>query len=228
MDDSTLDLPLLIYTEDSPPANYLKDGKIAGISVEIVLEIKKRLGVTAGIEIVPWARGYGIALRRPNVCLFSTTRLPQREKLFKWVGPLYEQLWGFYAKKDSGIKVTSLDDAKSIGRIGTYYDDAKEQFLKKRGFTNLVTMNKNIINVKHLLRGDIDLWVSSNFNMPYLAKQAGENPDLLELVYSFRSVENYIAFSSKTSDAVVSSWQQALDEIKRDGTFDRIIQFNMR
>lgn len=224
LNESIHSLPLKIFTEDSPPANYSKNGKPAGMSVEIVREILNRLGEKVEIEIVPWARGYSIALSRPNVALFSTTRLPQREKLFKWVGPIYTQQWGFYSKKGSGLQINSLDEAKKVNSIGTYLNDAKEQFLKKKGFVNLITTNKNINNIRHLLKGDIDLWVSSDFNMPYLAWQAGINPDQLELAFSFRNVENYIAFSSNTPDAVITAWQLALDAIKREGTYVRLIK----
>jgi polar amino acid transport system substrate-binding protein len=222
-DESTLSVPLKIYTEDSPPANYSDNGKPAGMSVKIVREILNRLNKKVNIEIVPWARGYSIALTRPNVALFSTTRLPQREDLFKWVGPLYTQMWGFYAKKGSGLQIDSLEEAKKVPSIGTYLNDAKEQFLKKRGFTNLITANKNISNIKHLINGDIDLWVSSDLNMPYLAGQAGVSPEQLEVVCAFRSVENYIAFSNKTSDAVVAAWQKTLDEMKRVGFYSRLV-----
>jgi len=163
-----------------------------------------------------------MALMDPNVALFSTTRLPQREKKFKWVGPLYKQTWGFYAKKGSEIRIHSLDDAKQIPRIGTYHKDAKEQFLQKKGFSNLVSTNKNISNIRHLVEGNIDLWVSSDFNMPYLAKQAGISPDQLEFVYAFREVNNYIAFSLQTANDIVEKWQNTLDNIIKDGTYEKL------
>jgi polar amino acid transport system substrate-binding protein len=210
---------LKIYTEDSPPGNYLNKGEIAGLAVDMVREILVRLKMPDNIEVVPWARGYTLALNQPNVALFSTTRLPQREKRFKWVGPLYTQIWGFYGKKGSDLKITSLEDAKKIDRIGTYHKDAKEQFLKKNGFVNLVSTNKNISNIRRLVEGNLDLWVSSDFNMPYLAKHAGVDPDQLELVYAFRSVNNYIAFSLQTPDNLIKTWQQTLDNIKSDGTY---------
>jgi polar amino acid transport system substrate-binding protein len=116
----------------------------------------------------------------------------------------------------------SLDEAKKVARIGTYLKDAKEQFLKSRGFQNLVSANRNSSNVKHLLKGNIDLWVSSDFNMPYQVEQAGENPGMLERVYAFRKVDNFIAFSLKTPTAVAHKWQKYLDEIKEDGTYAMI------
>lgn len=210
---------LKIYTENSPPGNYLNKGEIKGLAVDIVSEILVRLKLPDNIQVVPWARGYALALNQPNVALFSTTRLPQREKRFKWVGPLYTQIWGFYGKKGSGLQINSLEDAKKVARIGTYHKDAKEQFLKRKGFVNLVSTNKNISNIRRLINGNLDLWVSSDFNMPYLAKQAGVDPDQLELVYAFRSVDNYIAFSNQTPDNIVKTWQQILGKIKKDGTY---------
>jgi len=211
-----------IYTENSPPASYLDQGKLKGLSVEIVREILHRLKLPDNIQVVPWARGYTLALTQSDVALFSTTRLPQREKLFKWVGPLYSQTWGFYAKRDSALKISSLAQAKTVSRIGTYYKDAKEQYLLANGFQNLVRTKKNLSNIRHLMDGSIDLWVSSDFNMPYLAKQAGINPDQLQLVLPFKRVQNYIAFSIQSPDALVNLWQQTLDELKQDGTYDRL------
>ncbi len=172
--------------------------------------------------MVPWARGYMLALNQPNVALFSTTRLPQREKSFKWVGPIYSQTWGFYGKIGSGIKINSLEEAKSVVRIGTYHKDAKEQYLQAQGFRNLVSANRNLSNIRHLMDDSIDLWISSDFNMPFLARQAGIEPDKLELVFAFKKVRNYIAFSVQTPDVLVHQWQQTLDAIKRDGTYNRL------
>jgi polar amino acid transport system substrate-binding protein len=214
--------PLTIYTENSPPGNYLENGILKGFAVDVVHEIERRLKRTDPIHTVPWARGYHLAQTRPDTALFSTTRLAQRESLFKWVGPLYSQQWGFYARKGRRLKITSLEDARKISRIGTYRNDAKEQFLKSLGFSNLVSSNKNVSNVKHLLRDNIDLWVSSDFNVHYIARQAGVNPNDIELVFPFHRVENYIAFSRQTPDEVVAAWQQALDTMKEDGTYERL------
>ena len=72
------------------------------------------------------------------------------------------------------------------------------------------------------MQGNIDLWVSSDFNMPFQVQQAGVNPDQLELVYPFRKVKNYIALSIQTPDDLIRKWQQTLDELKKDGTYARI------
>jgi len=213
---------LQIFTEDSPPSTYMENGKLAGLSTEIVREILNCLHLADTIKMVPWARGYKLALNEPGVLLFSTTRLPQREDLFQWVGPLYTQTWGFYKHKGSPLNINSMQAARNVARIGTYRKDAKRQYLAGLGFTNLVSTNRNINNILHLVQDDIDLWVSSDFNMVHLAQQANVDPQELELAYAFHQVGNYIAFSKASSPHVVRLWQQVLDEMKSNGTYERI------
>ncbi len=213
---------LKIYTEDSPPGSYLLDGRPAGFAVEIVREILQRMKQPDTITLVPWSRGYRLAQNRANVALFSTTRLKHREKLFQWVGPLYTQTWALYARRGSPIRIQSLAEAKKIKRIGTYLLDAKEQYLQHQGFENLVSAKRNLSNVRHLMDGTIDLWVSSDFNMPYLVRQAGFEPGDLKRVYVLRRVDNHIAFSLDTPQTLVAAWQHCLAQIKEDGTYRRI------
>jgi ABC-type amino acid transport substrate-binding protein len=98
-----------------------------------------------------------LAQNDADSAIFATTRLPQRETLFAWVGPLYMQDWGFYRWKGAGIAVADIQAAKQVARIGTYHQDAKMQYLQALGFENLVATNNNITNVTHLKRGNIDL-----------------------------------------------------------------------
>jgi len=213
-----------IYTENSPPGNYVQDGQLKGPAMRVVQEIQRRLSINSPIEMVPWARGYHLAKTQPNVALFSTSRLPQRETMFKWVGPLYTQRWGFYARRTADITIESMEAAKSVTRIGTYHEDAKEEYLESLGFRNLVSTNNNIGNVRHIMNGTIDMWVSSNFNMPYIVRFAGYDPRQLKLVMSFKTVGNYIAFSKMTSDHIVAQWQKVLDDIRRDGTWAKYFE----
>lgn len=213
---------LNLYTEDSPPSSYKENNQFKGLSVEIVQEILRRIGRSDAISMVPWARGYKLAQADADTAIFSTTRLPQRESLFSWVGPLYQHRWGFYRWKGSGVQAGGLEAAKRVPRIGTYLQDAKMLYLQGQGFDNLVSTNQNLNNLKHLQQGNIDLWVSSDFNMPFLAREADVSPEQLELTYAFHTVDNYIAFSTTTSPHVVRLWQAVLDEMKSDGSYQEI------
>lgn len=216
---------LSIYTETSGDAQMVDaNGKLTGSVVELFEELQKRVGNHTKIEVVPWARSYKALQENPDTILFSVTRTPEREKLFKWVGPVLRAKWYLYAKKGSGIKIKKLEDAKKVARIGTYKDDAREQFLKQNGFSNLESVPNNETNFKKLVLGRVDLVVLTNVGAKITAKNAGHTMDAVEAVYEIKSTDLYIAFSSATADDTVKKWRNALDEMKKDGSFKKIYQ----
>lgn len=90
------------YTEDYPPYNYLKNGKVTGIAVETLNLVWEELGESPKkISLVPWARGYQKILNENDIVLFSTTRTPERENLFKWACPIAEGT-RFYSCREKG------------------------------------------------------------------------------------------------------------------------------
>src|SRR5690349_18207478 len=105
-DSSTTELVLL--TENFPPYNMAKNGKnfaqdenINGIAVDIVREMFKRANVTYSLTLrFPWERVYKLALENPGYGAFVMARLPDRERLFKWVGPIGPDDWILLAKAD--------------------------------------------------------------------------------------------------------------------------------
>jgi ABC-type amino acid transport substrate-binding protein len=160
---------------------------------------------------------------KENQILFSMTRTQQRENLFKWVGPVAPNRWVFFAKKGSGIKISSLDDARKIGKIGTYRDDAAELFLKEQGFTNIDSVINDYQNVLKLMAGRVDLWIVGELQGVFKAKSKDVDPAQLEKVFDVQDTQLYIAFSRNTPDRAIQAWQKALDAIKADGTYDKIL-----
>ena len=216
---------LRIITEDFPPFNYAgADGKAAGQSTEVVEGILARLNQTATIEVLPWSEGYRLALAGPRVVLYSTVRSEDREQLFRWVGPVAANDYTLYARKGSGLQLSTLEAAKKAGLIGVVRDDARHQFLLANGFGNLLTCGSDAACLKNLTAGTTDLWLGSSVNAADIARAAGVDPNAVVPVYTIRTVPLYIAFSRDTPDSVVAAWQDALDAMKWDGTYDVILE----
>jgi len=217
------DAGIRIITEDLPPFNYAgADGWATGQSTEVVNGILSRLNQTATIEILPWSEGYAAALAGPGVALYSTGRTGERENLFKWVGPVTAYDFTFYKRNGSDIELYSVEAAGKTGTIGVVREDARHQFLKQNAVTNVVTCNTDAECLRLLLDNKIDLWFGSSVNAPSVAANAGVSPLSFTKVYTVRTVPMYIAFSKDTSDRVIAEWQDALDAMKRDGTYDTI------
>lgn len=213
-----------IMTENYPPFNYEENGKVVGITTEIVEEIQKRIEDTRDIKLMSWARAYRDILNKPNKILFSMTRTPQREYLFKWVGPVSDNSWVFYAKADSNIVINSLEDAKDPRyKIGTYYQGANEIFLRDNNFDNLYSVPRDQLNIKKLIRGRINLWAAGETQGLYKAKQLGINPNQIKKIYKIKDTQLYIAFSRTTPNSIINQWQNELDKMKKDGTYQKIM-----
>jgi polar amino acid transport system substrate-binding protein len=213
---------LTILTENLPPLNYLENGVLVGPSVEIVKQIQKRVGSDEQIQVYPWARAYQIALKEKNVILFGMTYTKVRKDKFKWVGPLATKRDILVAKKGSGIKISRLEEAKKVKRIGTLRDDTRERLLKSRGFTNLEPVSDEQSNAKKLALGRIDLWTYKIPGLRTVCDLAGVDYTEFEEVYHLRKIDLMIAFSKKTSDSLVQKWREAFNEMLTDGTILQI------
>lgn len=213
---------LHILTENLPPLNFVRDGKLIGPSVEIVQEILKRINSNEEIQVFPWARAYKMVLEQENIVLFGMTYTEDRRDKFHWVGPLATKRDILVGKKGTGIKIDTLNDAKKVNRIGTLRDDTREQFLKKNGFKNLESVSDEQLNAKKLSLGRIDLWAYKQPGLKTVCDLAGVNYDDLEEVYHLRKIDVSIAFSKKTSEVIVKKWRDAFNDMIADGTVSEI------
>ena len=213
---------LMILTENLPPLNFVKDGVLVGPAVEIVKEIQRRVGSNEQIQVYPWARAYKMALEEENIILFGMARTKARQDKFNWIGPIAGKRDILAAKKGSEIKINNLEDAKKVEHIATLRDDAKEIFLKRHGFTNLVSTHDDQKNAKKLIYGRIDLWATKKPGLKTICSLAGVDYHEIEEVYSMRESTISIAVSQKTSDAIVQKWRMAFTEMIADGTILQI------
>ncbi|MCQ6255975.1 ABC transporter substrate-binding protein [Pseudomonas sp. Q11] len=218
---------LVLLTENFPPYNMAKNGKnfaqdenINGIAVDIVREIFKRADISYSLTLrFPWERIYKLALDNPGYGVFVTARLPEREKLFKWVGPIGPDDWIMLAKADSKISLDSLEQARQY-RIGAYKGDAIAETLARQGLNPIVVL-RDQDNARKLVNGQIDLWATGDPAGRYLARQEGV--DDLKTVLRFNSAELYLALNKNVPDDVVARLQAALDELRKEGAVDAIM-----
>jgi len=225
--DESSDTSLVLLTENFPPYNMAKNGKnfardenIEGIAVDIMRETFKRAGISYNLTLrFPWERIYKLALEKPGYGVFVMARLPDREALFKWVGPIGPDDWVLLAKADSKIELEGLDQARRY-RIGAYKGDAIAQSLDKQGLKPVVAL-RDQDNAQKLMEGQIDLWATGDPAGRYLARQVGVNG--LKTVLRFNSAQLYLALNKDVPDDVVNKLQAALDELRKSGRVDEIM-----
>ncbi len=214
-----------IMAEDLPPFIYANatTNEPSGIAIKIVQQLAKKMNHSQSIEIASWNKAYNLIKENDGYALFPVSRRPNREDLFKWVGPLLKSTSYLYKRKDSNISIKTLDDAKKVKAIGVVKNYAGHQLLQKEGFQNLVAVGhtKGVIRALAFKRADL-IEVGDVF-LPFRSKQAEVDYKILENT-NIKLLEQYqyLVFSKNTPDEIINKWQRTLDEMKKNGEYTKI------
>lgn len=208
---------LILTTEDYPSFNIINPDtqEINGISTEKLIELMHRAGERITINAYPWARSYQMGQKDPNTCVFSTTRTPQRENLFKWVGPLVKNNWVIFARADDKRRPKKLDDLRSYV-IGAYRKGAVSEYLTYNGF-NIDIANYDAENPRKLLYGRFDFWATGGRLGLTLIKNQGLTGKIVPL-FQFNQVELYLACNPAIEQSRIDRFNHILREMEKDGT----------
>jgi len=205
---------LYLATEKSP---YSRPGgdPAAGPGTDIVRAIMAQAGIGHRIEVLPWKRAYAAALERRDGCVYPTTRTPEREQQFTWIGPIRDANWVLMARADRKFALRTLEDARRY-RIGTYNGDARDQYLRDRNF-NVDPAPNDLVNPDKLMLGRIDLWAaslgSSNLTLERLGYAGKVVPVLV-----FNRAQTYLACNRAVPERLVARMRTALAALERDGS----------
>jgi len=210
---------IALYTEDSPPLNMQANGRIIGSSVEKVVQIFALAGLEQRLELLPWARAYQYALDKPEACVFSTTRTPEREALFKWIGPLARSAWMLYARKEEAVPLQTLEQARGE-LIAGYHLDAVAEHLSARGYSVDYSSNE-LAGARKLLAGRVKYWASSQYSSATLIQQY-QWQDKVVPVLQFNRVDLYLACHRNFPEPWMRSLRESWQQVLKDGSASAI------
>lgn len=175
----------------------MKEGEeVTGRETEKIRDMLARLAIPYKIDILPWKRAFTMAQQQKHTCVYSTSRTPEREKQFKWIGPTDEAEWVF------------------VGR-------ADHEFLRARGF-NVEPAPNDASNPRKLLLNRIDLWaVGLRAGASVPVEYTGDKGEIVPLL-TFHRVKVYLACNPCVPDTLVERMNAALETMRRDGTFAKL------
>ena len=223
-------MPEFTYlTEEYFPFNYTDGGEVKGVSADLIRLIWARLGLPRQqIRAVPWARAYERIQHQPGTVLFSMARSPERESLFRWVGPIMNVRFVLFAKRDKHIALAGFDRLKGYS-IGTLREDISDTILAPYASANTIEpvadMRQNVLKLKE---DRLDMVAYEEFSWPHLVTRFGLDPSDFEAVLVLRETPVYYAFHHDTPAETVAAFQQALDSIKETAAYQHILSRYMR
>lgn len=223
-----LSLPLLAHAEsirlviqEFAPFTYTdpKTNEIKGFLTDKAMEIMKRAGESPSIVSTSLARGYQAALNEENTCLFGFRRTPERETLFKWVGPLTTDTWVLYAKKSDTRSLKNFEDAKAFS-IGSYKNAATGLELAKQGY-KIEFASEDDDNPRLLVNGRIDYWIVSELHGMQMAQEQGFWSDIRRAI-KWRNVDLYMLCNAKMEKQRIDRFNELNKDIDREGYMEKI------
>ncbi|MFA6617441.1 MAG: ABC transporter substrate-binding protein [Candidatus Neomarinimicrobiota bacterium] len=227
MPDDYIAGTIQLFTEFSPPSSYSTGRntslEIQGSSVDIVNEIQNRTGYINSINLTLWNDAYNIVQYLPNSALFATALTDERENMFQWVGPISPNRTYFYTLSSSGLSIKTLEQAKALESIGTPNGWFSHDFLINNDFQNInATSLTSQESFNQLINGEVQALLMPDTDMKGLADLAGVPMNDLTQHIKALDYDSYIAFSLDTPSSTVREWQEHLDALKADGTFETI------
>ena len=206
------------YVDDAAPEK--------GLAVELVNKALQRKGYQPRLHIENWQR----ALEGVQIGVFDATcaiwKTAKREQDLLFSEPYLDNKISFIKKKSLTVEYAHFTDLTGFV-IGVLRDYAySEQFTQSRILIK-IPANHLIQNLQKLNQGTIDLTVGDELAINYaLQKYLPMHANSFEfLAPPLANKKLYLAVSksNKTAQTIIDDFNQAIKEMKLDGSYDQII-----
>lgn len=186
-----------------------------------------KVGLSMDMEFMPWARAKLEVKQGDRDMVQAAYYNEKRDKNYIFTDPLYPTEVGLIALQDLGVR--SFDSLRELAdyEIGLARGFTTSPEFDSADYLNKEPVKNNRLNVRKLYDGRIDM-IAMNFDrFMYLARDEGFDPDrAVFLEPKLAEHQLYLMASKATSDgkAIVEQFNKGLEQIKADGTYDRILK----
>ena len=218
---------------EAPPYVMRQGGRVTGISAEVARAAFQRLGHEAVLETASvdeiWA---GLKDGRFQG-VFDLYRTPEREALLDFgQESLADQVVVLMVRKDSPIPDAPLGELletqadRAWGLVqGASNGPGLDKALVQGRLHRVVPAANSLENMKNLLAGRVDILASSRYGAMRLLEGLGRTDDVRELAPPLETLPSFLALAKTPgSPALVQALDQALTDMKRDGTIQSILE----
>lgn len=211
---------IIIGTDGTfPPFQFFADGKLTGFEIDIGNEIAKRLGVKPEWKPVAFdSLLAGLTQDRWDIVIASFTITEERAKAVQFTSPLYCTGGVVVSNKPDIKTVNDLRDKVVSAQTGSTY------FLKATSLPGIKQVRNFASDSdarNSMVAGRSDAWITDRF----VAKLSIEKqPDRGMAVGDQLFTEKVASAVKNNNDSLGSAYDKALEEMKADGTYEKISQ----
>ncbi|MCI6152878.1 MAG: amino acid ABC transporter substrate-binding protein [Fusobacterium perfoetens] len=196
-------------------------GNIVGFDIDLANEVAKRLGVTAEFKPCEWdGILFDLKGKKIDMVWNGMTITEAREKQALFSEPYFEDGQMIFSRKENKIDKVAELEGKVVGlQLGSSADVAVAKNPISQKTKEIKKYATNVEALMDLEAGRLDAVVVDAVNGKYY------NSKKNALAYSTESLttEYYGVAFRKSDKEFRNEVQKALDEMKKDGTYDKIV-----
>ncbi|GAB6162114.1 transporter substrate-binding domain-containing protein [Desulfothermus naphthae] len=194
----------------------------------VYLLVKKafeKMGYLVEIEFKPWNRVIAIARKGKVDAFFPVYYSKERTKYFYMSNPVFGGPIVFLTRREYPITHRNIEALKTY-RIGLVKGYVNTEEIDQANFLKKDFAPNDLINIKKLIKGRVDLIVIDKYVAYYLIKKYFPNhiSKLKVLSPSIEYKNLYVCFPKKrkNSKKLLQDFNTGLSQLKKDGTVDKI------
>jgi ABC-type amino acid transport substrate-binding protein len=202
------------------PPFSIGDADMPGITHELLLEISERTDLEFDFEYLPFKRMNAEIQKTPNSLAFTVLRSPAREDMFNWI---VEVIVTNEVFATTSAQINTTDEAIALKSVTTLEGSPRAKRLEAAGLSNLQPATDPKTSATLLNKGRVEAWYTFDHRARYLTKAQGFDPATIVVGAPIVEAPLWLA-SNKTFDPeVAKKLKAAIEELKADGTYDKIV-----
>jgi polar amino acid transport system substrate-binding protein len=207
-------------------------GQVQGLDIDLVSALAEEVGCSLSFVQGNWASLLRLIRLGELDLLPGATHTPEREAFSWFSDPYREEHFRIYVRIEdaAGWSDQSLEDLLAEGfRLGVtqgyiYPEEVASLQADERYQGRFIEAAVGELNFSHLLDHRIDGFIEDPFVSAAIQRRRGWGGGIVALDLDFSAGEVHLLFSrTSTSENLVEDFNRALETLREDGRYDRIM-----
>jgi len=211
---------VFLGNESLPPKNFMKDGRPTGIVIDLVEALAKRMHQPVEIRLMNWTEAQKLVLEGRADALLQIDPNPERLKTYNFSEPLLITEFTIFTSAQR-FGVDSIRDLRGL-KVGVEEKGLPILLLQKDPQVIVEIIPDFVQGFRMLVSGTVDAVVADRWVGSYVL--AENNIRDVKMIEEPISLSHSAIAVKKGNMTLLEEINAALKDIRRDGTYDRIIK----
>ena len=211
---------LFLGNEKLPPMNFMKNGKPAGIVVDLAEALAKRMHNPVEIRLIDWTEAQRLVLTDQADALLQINATTERLKVYDFSEPLLTSEFTIFTSSER-VDIASMDDLRGM-KVGVEKKGLPILLLRENPQIIAEIIPDFVQGFNMLKTGAVDAVIADRWVGSFVL--AANNIHGVKLIKEPIIRSSSAIAVKKGNTLLLNEINSGLADIRRDGTYERIIK----